>query len=206
MADSVPVIVALEIVTRAPEMILGNWLFCAESFLIQIWGGRQIRARVIEAADCFREDLPRENIFIRVASIAPERRHVAFVVTCPKNDRRVVAQELYNGFCFDLESIGKRIVLRIQRTGHGEILPYHNTILVAEIVENFIFVHVSAPTTDDVATNVGQHGQDFRKPLLIPGMVRIHGHPVRAHRKDSFAVYDKAELTLTVLICCAGAV
>ena len=67
---------------------------------------------------------------------------------------------------FFLKELLEPFILRISVTSHGEILPYHDAHFVAVVVEFFAFVNITAPATEDVATDSDGFSGITANPLL----------------------------------------
>ena len=88
--------------------------------------------------------------------LEPGQRADQFVVAAPDGDRRVRAEPSY--LMIDLgahlgEEIRRR---RIEVAGEHEVLPDQQAELVAEIVEEILFVEAAAPHADHVHVGVGR--------------------------------------------------
>ena len=117
----------------------------------------------------------------------------------------MVAQSFYDIRRFIAQDILKMLVLRIDRTTHGKILPDHNAVFVAKAVKFVAFVDVSAPTARDVASDVVKKIEGGVKTAFIARMERVERHPVRAHGKNALAVDDKAKIAVSVFVGRVGA-
>ena len=66
----------------------------------------------------------------------------------------------------------------VDGAAHGEVLPDHDAVGVAEVEEGVILVDVTAPAADDVAACLVQHLQGLGQSFGIPGVEGVQGHPV----------------------------
>ena len=79
----------------------------------------------------------------------------------------MIAQALYNRYGFLVQTAPEIILLRIDRAAHNKILPDHNAVLVAEIVEDIVFVNVTAPDTYDVAVDIRKGSPTYKQWVAV---------------------------------------
>ena len=212
VADGVLVEIPLEVVTGAPQVVFGDAAAVSscttgKGFFIHVRRGGQIGSGVVQGTDGFRQHLSGQRIGVGITVFAaPAVGQVAFVIPCPQHDGGMVTQHSDDSTGFLVQRSLEPVILGIDGTGHGKILPYHYAVCIAVIVEILVFVYVTAPAADDVASKIRHHGHDFRQSFLISGVVCIHRYPVGTHGENLFAVDDEAEFAVSVLVGHAGTI
>ena len=154
------IILALIIVTRTPYVLLGcvAALTCYHRLPAHIRRRRQIRAHRIVGIKHLGQYLTGKKIVVGVATKGRIRnRFIALVIACPNNNRRVLTQTADYLYSLTAQSVTEIVALRIRGAGHTEILPYGNTMAVAEIIEQIVLINITAPTTHDIATDIVLH-------------------------------------------------
>ena len=94
------------------------------------------------------------------------------------------------------EGVLHLLVHGVDGAPHGEVLPDHDAVGIAEVEEGVILVDVTAPAADDIAPRLVQHLQRLGEPFGVAGMEGVQGDPVGTHGEHGLAVDDKAELTV----------
>lgn len=84
----------------------------------------------------------------------PAVSHVVFVVSTPERHTGVTEQALDNHFCLLERPFREIIYLRIEGTAEHEIMPHHDTQLVASIVKCIRFVNTATPGSEQIAIQV----------------------------------------------------
>ena len=206
VTDGIFIVVALEIVARPPEMILGDAFAGLIGGVVDIGRGGQVGARKVVNFQHVGENPARDRVVVWIAVFpAPAEGLVAFVVARPEHKGGVVAEPLDHILRFLAHQSRERLIVGVDRARHGEILPDHHAVAVAVVVQKIVFIDVSAPAADDVAAEVVEHGEDFGEALLVPRVKSVDGHPVRPHGENALAVDDEAEFAVAGLIGRAGA-
>lgn len=127
---------------------------------------RQIGARGIEPAHRVAQHAAGQQIVRRLLKIPPPAvRGVALVVTAPERQRRMVAQLPDHGFRLVFHHPQKPFILRRDLAAEHEILPDHQSALVAAAEELLSLVDVPSPAADHVAAKFAKKLQVAAGPL-----------------------------------------
>ena len=111
------------------------------------------------------------------------------MITKLSNDRRsFLADELF-----------KSVILWIAVARHSKILPYHNSVSVAEIKEFVVLVDVSAPTAKNITAYILYQRESLVVSLCVAAVECVKRHPVSALAEYLNTVYKKAEIALFAL-------
>ena len=158
MADGGSVVIALEVIAGTPEVILGRSAAGLYDVLIDIWRRGNIGSFRVMETDSLGKGLSCKNIVVRVGtSYYPVCGDVALVVARPEDKRSMVAQTPDDLDSLFVDHLLHTRIGRICGTAHCKVLPYHDSVLVAEFKESVAFVDVSAPASYHIAADtVGQ--------------------------------------------------
>ena len=123
---------------------------------------------------------------------------IVLVVPCPKDNAGMITQlgNHRDDFCF--QCFGKVITLGIHGAAHREILPYHQSILIAEIIEQMVLIDITSPTTQHIAIEVNRHINGILYQTLVSAVQGIQRHPIGTTHKDGNLVHIETELARLV--------
>ena len=119
---------------------------------------------------------------------------VLLVVAAPEHDGRMMSQPPDDALDFLADVFEVRRHVEKRPHGKHEVMPDHQAVLVAEIVEHIRLVQAAAPQPDHVEMGCGARAQEaavmgFRQPL---GQ-RVGRHPVGPLAEDPAAVHPEPE-------------
>ena len=173
------VVRTLEVVSRTPQVLLGHKvrLSCGDYFRRIVGGTWKIRSEGITLKDHLRQHLTRDLVVDGVQTEGVVG-FIPLVVTRPQSEGSMVTQLSYHRDRFPPHHLQKLRRLRVDRASHGKVLPNHDPIPVADIEERVVFVNISAPTPQEVASQVDEKREYFLVPRGVAAVECIGRHPV----------------------------
>ena len=123
--------------------------------------------------------------------IAPVAHGVHFVVARPKRQTRMLPQLFDGPFDLRRETGQKLFRLRRERACDHEIMPDHDAVFVAVVVEGLRAVGAAAPDAQHVAAQICEQFQDRNFTLVVQAVQGVRRNPVGAFHHDRRAVHDE---------------
>ena len=119
---------------------------------------------------------------------------IHLVVTRPERQGRMIAQFADHRYGLFPDEVEEVVGDGINRVGHGEVLPHHDSVAVADVEERVVLVNVPSPASQEVAFQVDEQRHDL---LVAPGIAAVKcvgRHPVGTLHQNRHAVHLEHEL------------
>ena len=152
-------------------------------------GARRVVGPVrVEAAADLGQHLMIDRLPVEALRLGPPAQavpHVALVVAAPERYAGVISETAHHGLGLLPGLVHEgRIVVRVEGAGVHEVLPDHDPVGVAQIVEGLVLVDAASPDAEHVEVGIRCRTDEFLVPLLVDaGEDRVGRDPVGAPGK-----------------------